>query len=120
MFSCEYCEIFKNIYFEDHLKMAAFASGSILNKEFVDISYENVLFGIREDSIWLQIISFLTTIAIWLKNIFSEYSVQYLLLKSTIMENSRHCINFFQLFCNWRIKSSKNFPRNHGVPGLLF
>ena len=120
MFSCEYCEIFKNIYFEDHLKMAAFASGSILNKEFVDISYENVLFGIREDSIWLQIISFLTTIAIWLKNIFSEYSVQYLLLKSTIMENSRHCINFFRLFCNWRIKSSKNFPRNHGVPGLLF
>ena len=24
MFSCEYCEIFKNTYFEEHLRMAAF------------------------------------------------------------------------------------------------
>ena len=23
------------------------------------------------------------------------------------------------MFCNWRIKSSKNFPRNHAVPGLF-
>ena len=24
------------------------------------------------------------------------------------------------MFYNWRIKSSKNFPRNHAVPGLFF
>ena len=50
MFSCEYCKIFKNIYFEDHLQMAASASWSILYKEFVDISYDNASFGIQEDS----------------------------------------------------------------------
>ena len=88
MFSCEYCKIFKNIYFEDHLQTAASASWSILYKEFVDISYENASFGmqapwsilykkfvdisyenasfgIQEDSIWLQLIYFLTTIAFW-------------------------------------------------------
>ena len=37
----------------------------ILYKEFVDISYENASFGIQEDSIWLQLIYFLTTIAFW-------------------------------------------------------
>ena len=50
MFSCEYCKIFENIYFEDHLQMAASASWSILYKEFVDISYDNASFGIQEDS----------------------------------------------------------------------
>ena len=58
MFSCEYWEIIKNIYFEDRLQTAASASWSTLYKEFADISYENVSFGIREDSIWLQFIYF--------------------------------------------------------------
>ena len=43
-----------------------------------------------------------------------------LLLKSTIVENSWYCINYFQLFYNWRIKLSKNFPWNHTVSGLVF
>ena len=37
----------------------------ILYKKFVDISYETASFGIQEDSIWLQLIYFLTTIAFW-------------------------------------------------------
>ena len=51
--------------FSNHLQTAASASWSILYKEFVDISYENASFGIQEDSIWLQLICFLTTIAFW-------------------------------------------------------
>ena len=34
--------------------------------DFVDISYENASFSILEDSIWLKLIYFLTTIAFWL------------------------------------------------------
>ena len=34
-------------------------------KEFVDISYKNASFGIQEDSVWLQLIYFVTTIAFW-------------------------------------------------------
>ena len=49
MFAWEYCKIFKNIYFEDHLQTAASASWSILYREFVDISYENASFDILED-----------------------------------------------------------------------
>ena len=56
MFSCEYCKIFKNIYFEDPLQMAASASWSILYKEFIDIICDDGSFGIQEDSIWLQLI----------------------------------------------------------------
>ena len=65
MFSCEYCKIFKNIYFVDHLQTAASASWNTFCKEFVDISYENASFGTREDSIWLQLIYIVTTIAFW-------------------------------------------------------
>ena len=35
-------------------------------KVFVDIGYENASFGILEDSMWLQLIHFLTAIAFWL------------------------------------------------------
>ena len=63
VFSCEYYKIFKNICFEDHLQTAASTSWGILCKEFVDISYDNVSFGILEDSIWLQLIYFSTIIA---------------------------------------------------------
>ena len=38
-------------------------------KDFVDNSYENASFGILEDSIWLQLIYFLTTIAFWFMKI---------------------------------------------------
>ena len=70
------CNIIKkNIYFEDHLQTTASASWSILYKEFVDISYENASFGIQEDSIWLQLIYFLTTIAFWPLKYLFEYSV---------------------------------------------
>ena len=34
-------------------------------KEFVNITYENASFGIQQDSIWLQLINFLTAIAFW-------------------------------------------------------
>ena len=60
------CNIIKkNIYFEDHLQTTASASWSILYKEFIDISYDNASFGKQEDSIWLQLINVLTTIAFW-------------------------------------------------------
>ena len=58
MFSCEYCKIFKNIYFEDHLQTATSASWSIMYKKFVDIRYEIASFDILEDSTWLQFIYF--------------------------------------------------------------
>ena len=32
MFSCEYCEILKNIYFEEHLQTAAYVLGCLLLK----------------------------------------------------------------------------------------
>ena len=35
----------------------------VICKDFVDISYENASFGILEDSIWPQLIYFLTIIA---------------------------------------------------------
>ena len=72
MFSSEYCNIFKNIYFGDHLLAAASASWRILYKEFVDIRHENASFGILEDSLWLQLISFSTAIAFWLEISFSN------------------------------------------------
>ena len=31
MFSCEYCEIFKNTYFEEHLKIAASKDLKVFN-----------------------------------------------------------------------------------------
>ena len=35
MFSCEYCKVFKNTYFEKHLQMAA--SASVLSSHFIPI-----------------------------------------------------------------------------------
>ena len=35
IFSCEYCEIFKNTFFEEHLRTAAFDGGSTWNLIFV-------------------------------------------------------------------------------------
>ena len=88
----------------------------VLCKDFVNITYENASFCVLEDSKWLQLIYFLTTIAFW--------CVKYLFRingdKSTIMENLRHCINLFQLKSNRRIKSGKNFPLNRAMPGLFF
>ena len=104
----------------------------VICKDFVDISYENASFGILKDSIWLQLIYFLTIIAFWLmKYLFridgdnigvltKDTTVQCLSLRSAIMKILRHCISKFPLFYNWRIKSSKNFPRNHAVPWLIF
>ena len=63
-------KIFKNIYFENYLQTAASASWSILYKKFVDISHENASFGIREDSIWLQLIYFELQLHFGLWNIF--------------------------------------------------
>ena len=39
---------------------------TVFCKDCVDISYENGSFGVLEDSIWLDLIYFLTTIAFWL------------------------------------------------------
>ena len=59
----------KNIYFEDHLQTAASASWSILYKEF----------SLREVSIWLQLIYFLTTIAFWpMKYLFRIFCVVFM------------------------------------------
>ena len=71
------------------------ASWSILYKEFVDISYENASFGIQEDSIWLQLIYFLTTIAFWpMKYLFRilENCVVFI-AQISHYGNSQHCIN---------------------------
>ena len=104
----------------------------VICKDFVDISYENASFGILEDSIWLQLIYFLTIIAFCLmKYIFridgdnltastKDMTVQCLPRRLAIMKILRYCMNWFRLFYNWRIKSSKSSPRNHAVPGLIF
>ena len=86
--------LFKYVYFKDHLQAAASASWSILYKEFVDISYENASFGILEDSIWLQLICFLTPVEFWpMKYVFWISCVVFIAsLKSANMENSRHCM----------------------------
>ena len=42
MFSCEYINIFKNTYFEEHMLTIASASYfEVFCEDFVDISYEN-------------------------------------------------------------------------------
>ena len=41
-------------------------------KEFVDIIYDNVSLAIQEDSIWLQLIYFLTTTTFWYMKRFSN------------------------------------------------
>ena len=103
-------------------------------KECFDISNENTSFLTLEDSIWLQIIYLFTAIAFWLvkfylsarwgdhwltaSNVLRIYFVAFV-TQTAIKENSRHCIKKFRLFYNWRIKSSKNFPRNQAFPGLF-
>ena len=63
-------------------------------KEFVDIGYENASFDILESAIWLQFIYFFQNFKIAflpMKHVFRILCVlQYLWLKSAIMENSRH------------------------------
>ena len=65
-------------------------------------------------TIWLQLIYFLSTIRFW--------PVKYLLRILGVVfiaQISRYEEFFFCLFCNWRIKLSKNLSRNHAVPGLF-
>ena len=56
----------KSICFQIICKRLLLPLEVFLYKEFVDISYKNASFGIQEDSTWLQLICFLTTIAFWL------------------------------------------------------
>ena len=84
-----------------------------------DISYENGSFCILKDYLLITIVFLFVKYPID-GGTLNCLSVKYLSLKSAIMENSRNCKNWFRLFYNWRIKSSKNFPRNHAVPGLFF
>ena len=77
-FSCEYWKMVKNIYFEDHLcqrlllPLEGFCKDLLtinygnFNINYVNIYYGNASFGILEDSIWLQLIYFLTSIVFWL------------------------------------------------------
>ena len=67
----------------------------ILYKEFVDISYENASFGIQENSIWLQLIYFLTTIAFWpMKYLFRILgNCVVFIAQISHYGKSRHCIN---------------------------
>ena len=64
MLSCEYNKICKRTYFIlliicERLLLPL----KVIYKDFVGISYQNASFGILEDSIWLQLIYFLTIIA---------------------------------------------------------
>ena len=43
---------------------------AVFCKDVVDISYENASFGVLDDSIWLDLIYFLTTNAFWLMKYF--------------------------------------------------
>ena len=88
MFSSEYCKIFKSIYFQIICKrlllpLEVFCKRNLLIlamrmlhlactplevlciRNLLIFSYENASFDIQEDSIWLQLIYFLTTIAFW-------------------------------------------------------
>ena len=88
MFSSEYCKIVKSIYFQITCKrlllpLEVFCIQNLLIlamrmlhlaykslevfciRKLLIFSYENASFGIQEDSIWLQLIYFLTTIAFW-------------------------------------------------------
>ena len=101
VFSCDYCKIF-NIYF-----LRSSASGCFrLLKYFVE-------------GIWLQLICFLTSIAFWpMKYLFRMLCVVFIVQiihygKFTALHS------LFRLFRNRQMKSSKNFPRNHAVPGLF-
>ena len=83
------------------------AANSVFCMNFVHIIYRNASFLTIEDSIWLQLIYFLTVISLWfVKCLFPidgtvklitfrvfQNLLCILSLKSTIMENSRHCIN---------------------------
>ena len=88
MFSSEYCKIVKSIYFQITCKrlllpLEVFCIQNLLIlamrmlhlaykslevfciRKLLIFSYENASFGIQEDSIWLQLICFLTTIEFW-------------------------------------------------------
>ena len=107
------------------------AASEVFCKDFFNISYENVSCRILESLLWLQLIFFFNwncilvcELCFWitgdtLTSNTKDFTL-YLLHKLVIMENLRHCINQFRLFYNWRIKSSKDFPRRHVVPGLFF
>ena len=77
-------------------------SFKVFCKDFVNISYGNASFGILKDTIWLELIYFLTTIAFslmkylyridgecWLKILFCVVFIAQI----SHHENSRHCIN---------------------------
>ena len=84
------------------------------------------------DSLWMQLVYFSNTLSYLFAEclffiggtltlttskcyrIFSVFSNGFKQPKFTAF------INQFQFFYNWRIKSSKSFPRNHAVPGLFF
>ena len=92
-------------------------ASAVFCKDFKDISYENASARILEESMmWLQIICFVTTSAFWFVK-FSKLTTSDCITQVNHYRKTRHCINKFQFFYDWRIKSSKNFPRSHVLPG---
>ena len=45
--------------------MISITTHEVFCKDLIDISYQNALLLVLEDSIWLQLICFLTVIAFW-------------------------------------------------------
>ena len=66
VFFCEYCEIFKNIHFEEHLRTAA--SGTLC---LFDSGFEKT-----QGSIFYSIIVFLTILTLIVRNLFDLNSSQ--------------------------------------------
>ena len=119
VFFCEYCKIFKSIYFQIICKrlllpLEVFCIRNLLIvamrmlhlackplevffvRNLLIPSYGNASFGIQEDSIWLPLIYFLTTTAFQhMKYIFwiLENCVVFITQISHYGKFTRHCIN---------------------------
>ena len=109
--------------FEEHLFLQNTSGDWLLLKYFisvfVDTGYENPLCSTLKALLRLESIYFVITIAFWfVKHLFLPMGtlLKDLSLRAVIMENSWYCINLFQWFHNWRIKSSKNFRQNCALP----
>ena len=68
------------------------AASEVFCKDFKDISYENASFRIREESLWLQLIYFVTKTAFWFVK-FSKLTTSDCIAQINHYLKTRHCIN---------------------------
>ena len=68
------------------------AASEVFCKDFKDISYENASFRIREESLWLQLIYFVTKTAFWFVK-FSKLTTSDCIAQINHYGKTRHCIN---------------------------